>query len=311
MTAMLVASEGMVADLGAIRSRRGEELARVRQRFLVECRAAGVEATDAPYTFCDARGAVADARWARRLGYRMKSLVTPLHASALNEVFTVSQKERKQAERIVLAFEKARSRGRERARVDGKLVEVPICSAAQRLLASVSPEPYNRLLGQRFPGEVSLGPVSAVVWILGAAGVVLLAVGAGTLVEARAFVAKAARAEATVVVAEESHTGPDGKPNSLKARFWVAVFTDRKGLRQSLALGVEMDAKMGPLQLGNPGKGKSLPPHGSKIFVLFDPGNPVRVKQDTFWSLWKVPIAALSLGTLVLALAVVLWIIAS
>lgn len=36
--AMLVASEDMVADLGTNRSRGGEELAYVRQRFLVECR---------------------------------------------------------------------------------------------------------------------------------------------------------------------------------------------------------------------------------------------------------------------------------
>ncbi len=38
----------MVADLGTNRSRGGEELAYVRARFLVECRAAGVEAIDCP-----------------------------------------------------------------------------------------------------------------------------------------------------------------------------------------------------------------------------------------------------------------------
>lgn len=137
VTAMLVASEDMVADLGASRSRAAEELRYVRQRFLVECRGAGVEAIDCPYTFSDVQGAVAEARWARRIGYRMKSLVMPLHASALNKVFTASGKELKQAERIVLAFEKARGRGKERARVGGRLVEVPIYSAAKRLLSSV------------------------------------------------------------------------------------------------------------------------------------------------------------------------------
>jgi citrate lyase beta subunit len=56
----------------------GEDLAYVRARFLVECRAAGVEAIDCPYTFSDARGAAADARYAKRLGYRAKSLLTTL-----------------------------------------------------------------------------------------------------------------------------------------------------------------------------------------------------------------------------------------
>jgi len=136
VSALLVASEDMVADLGTVRSRGGEELAYVRSRFLVECRAAGVEAIDAPYTFSDTKGAVADARYARRLGYRMKSLVDPSHARAINAVFTPSAAELARARRIVAAFEKARAAGRERARVDGALIEVPIYAAATRLLAS-------------------------------------------------------------------------------------------------------------------------------------------------------------------------------
>ena len=133
VVALLVASEDMVADLGTRRSRGGEELAYVRQRFLVECRAAGVEAIDAPYTFSDVKGAVADARWAQRMGYRMKSLVDPLHAKPLNKAFTPDLAH---AERIVAAFERARARGKERARLDGALIEVPIYAAAKRLLAS-------------------------------------------------------------------------------------------------------------------------------------------------------------------------------
>jgi len=139
--AMLVASEDMVADLGTSRSRGGEELAYVRARFLVECRAAGVEAIDCPYTFSDAKGAAADARYAKQLGYRMKSLIATQHADAINKVFSVSAIELKNARRIVESFEKARMEGKERAKVDGKLVEVPIYSAAKRLLASAAHTP--------------------------------------------------------------------------------------------------------------------------------------------------------------------------
>jgi citrate lyase subunit beta/citryl-CoA lyase len=137
VSAMLVASEDMVADLGTNRSRGGEELAYVRARFLVECRAAGVEAIDCPYTFSDVKGAVADARCAKRLGYRMKSLVTPEHAGAINRVFSASDSEVRKAKRLVAAFEKARSEGKGRAKVDGRLVEVPMYAAAKRLLAAL------------------------------------------------------------------------------------------------------------------------------------------------------------------------------
>lgn len=136
VSALLVASEDMVADLGTVRSRGGEELAYVRSRFLVECRAAGVEAIDAPYTFSDVKGAIADARYAKRLGYRMKSLVDPSHAKPINTVFTPSSAEVAKARRLVAAFEAARAAGRERVRVDGALIEVPIYAAAKRLLES-------------------------------------------------------------------------------------------------------------------------------------------------------------------------------
>jgi citrate lyase subunit beta/citryl-CoA lyase len=134
VVALLVASEDMVADLGTERSRGGEELAYVRARFLVDCRAAGVEAIDCPYTFGDVKGAAADARYARRLGYRMKSLVHPAHARAVNKVFAVGKAERARALKIVKAFERARAKGRDRASVGGALIEVPVYAAAKRLL---------------------------------------------------------------------------------------------------------------------------------------------------------------------------------
>lgn len=144
--AMLVASEDMVADLGTSRSKGGAELAYARQRFLLECRAAGVEAIDAPYTFSDVAGAVRDAKWAKQMGYRMKSLVLPGHASALNEVFSISPSDLKKAEKIVQAFEAARRKGSDRVKVDGKLIEVPMYSAARRLIASAArnPQPPQR-----------------------------------------------------------------------------------------------------------------------------------------------------------------------
>ena len=138
ISALLVASEDMVADLGTERSRGGAELAYVRARFLVECRAAGVEAIDCPYTFSDTKGAVADARHAKQLGYRMKSLVDPSHAKAINAVFTPSRAELAKARKIVRAFERARAAGRDRAKVGGALIELPIYAAAKRLLASVA-----------------------------------------------------------------------------------------------------------------------------------------------------------------------------
>ncbi|HEX6958609.1 MAG TPA: CoA ester lyase [Ferrovibrio sp.] len=135
VTACLVASEDMVADLGAVRSREGIELAYVRQRFLIECRAAGVVAIDCPYTFGDSDGAAAETRQARQLGYTAKAVVRPEHAAVVNAVLTPSAEEIAKARRIVEAFETARGKGEDRASLDGHLIEKPTYTGAQRLLA--------------------------------------------------------------------------------------------------------------------------------------------------------------------------------
>lgn len=134
VSAALVASEDMATDLGAERGRDGEELKYVRARFHVECVAAGVTSIDAPYTWTDDEGAEAEARYARRLGYTAKSAVNPAHAAVINRVFTPSDAEVRQAERIVAAFETAQSAGTGRVELDGSLIEVPIYRNAQHLL---------------------------------------------------------------------------------------------------------------------------------------------------------------------------------
>lgn len=134
ISACLVAAEDLAADLGAERAPDGFELLYARQRFLLECRAAGVPAIDAPYTFSDAAGARAETVQARRMGYTAKSLVSPAHTAIVNEELTPSAARAEQAKRVVAAFEAARSRGLDRIELDSVLVEWPTYLNAQRLL---------------------------------------------------------------------------------------------------------------------------------------------------------------------------------
>ena len=131
----LLGAEDLAADLMAERSREAVELDHARRRFVLECRAAGIEPIDAPYTFTDAPGAAQEARYARRLGYRSKSVVRPDHVSAILAALIPSELQKDQARRTVEAFEAARARGEDRALVDGLWVEVPTYLNAKRLLA--------------------------------------------------------------------------------------------------------------------------------------------------------------------------------
>jgi citrate lyase subunit beta/citryl-CoA lyase len=130
----LLGAEDLANDLGAERGPDAVELDHARRRFVLECRAARIEPIDAPYTYSDVEGAAREAAYARRLGYRSKSLVRPEHAGALKAAFTPDEATLRRAEAVVQAFEAARSRGEERAQVDGLWVEVPTYRNARRLI---------------------------------------------------------------------------------------------------------------------------------------------------------------------------------
>ena len=130
--AALLGAEDLANDLCAERHPDAVELDHARRRFVLECRAAGIEPIDAPYTFSDVDGAVREALSARRLGYRCKAAVRPEHAAPLNAALAPSADEGRRAEAIVAAFEAARARGDERALVDGLWVEVPTYLNARR-----------------------------------------------------------------------------------------------------------------------------------------------------------------------------------
>ena len=134
VSACLVASEDMAADLGARRSRDGGELDYVRARFHLECVAAGVMSIDRPYTWTDSAGVQADCLSAQRLGYQAKSAVHSEHAAIINRALTPSAEAIAGARRVVEAFESAQAAGQARVEVDGSLVEVPIYLNARRLL---------------------------------------------------------------------------------------------------------------------------------------------------------------------------------
>jgi citrate lyase subunit beta/citryl-CoA lyase len=130
----LLGAEDLAADLGAERGPDAIELDHARRRFILECRAAQIEPVDAPYTFADVEGAARETRYARRLGYRCKSLVRPEHVAAIRDALTPSHDEIERAMRVVAAFEGARARGDDRVLVDGLWIEVPTYLNAKRLL---------------------------------------------------------------------------------------------------------------------------------------------------------------------------------
>lgn len=132
----LLGSEDLAADLGADRTREAVELEYARARFILECRAAGIEPVDAPYSFSDTSGLVEEARFARRLGYRTKSVVRPEQVQPVRDALVPTELEIAHARKVVAEFEAARRRGEDRPLVDGLWIDVPTYLNARRLVQS-------------------------------------------------------------------------------------------------------------------------------------------------------------------------------
>lgn len=139
VSAVLVGTEDMIADIGAERTRAGHELDYVRSRFIVECAAVGVTAIDCPYSYADVEGAELDMRVSRSLGYKAKAIVNAPFVPIVNRVLTPTADEVATARRVIHAFDTAREQSNGKrvaaAVVDGFLAEVPDYLAAHRLIA--------------------------------------------------------------------------------------------------------------------------------------------------------------------------------
>jgi len=130
----LIASEDMTTSLRAPRDPAGTAIRYARERFVVECRAAGIEPIDCPYTWADRDGLVAETTYARALGYHAKSAARADQIAVIREILEPGAAEIDHAKRLVAAFEAAERDGRDRVEVDGQIAERPSYLNALALL---------------------------------------------------------------------------------------------------------------------------------------------------------------------------------
>ena len=132
ITASLLAVEDLSADLQAMRSPQGTELAYVRSRFLLECRAFNVEPIDCPFNYRDAAAAQQDLQWAWQLGFRSKCVTHAHHVAPVHERLTPQPEACAQAQSVVAQWA-LQKQGALPAAV--ALVDSPMVSSAQRVLS--------------------------------------------------------------------------------------------------------------------------------------------------------------------------------
>lgn len=114
----------------------GIEMQTARGMMLLAARAAGVQCFDTVFTdLNDAEGFKAEVVQNRQMGFDGKSLINPQQIAVVHEIFTPSEKEIRNAERIVRAYRQNAQSGVGVFTVDGKMIDVAFVPGAERVIA--------------------------------------------------------------------------------------------------------------------------------------------------------------------------------
>lgn len=125
--AMALGAEDFTASMGAVRSRSGMEIFYARNAVLLACREAGIDALDAVYSdINDLNGLREDAILSKNLGFDGKTVIHPRQIAVVNSCFAPSEKEVRQAVRVLHTLEEGRRRGRGVITLDGSMLDKPM-----------------------------------------------------------------------------------------------------------------------------------------------------------------------------------------
>ena len=133
--ALTVGLEDYTADLGAVKSREGNESLYARMQVVNAAKAAGVQAIDSVY------GDVQDEEglrlWGKRawcMGFEGMGCVHPRQIRVVHEAFAPEAAEIDKARKIVAAFQDAQARGLAVVSLGSKMIDPPVVERARKLV---------------------------------------------------------------------------------------------------------------------------------------------------------------------------------
>lgn len=136
VTALAFGAEDLAADIGLKRTKSSEEVFTARSRVALAAGAAGVDAIDQVFVDIDDTDAIlAEASFARNLGYRGKMVIHPRQVAPVHTAFSPSPQEVADAERLLSAVEGAEVGAGGVLRFEGRMIDVPLIQQARRILA--------------------------------------------------------------------------------------------------------------------------------------------------------------------------------
>jgi citrate lyase beta subunit len=135
LDALIFGAEDFAADLGAIRTPEAWEVFYARSAVVTAAAAYGLQAIDVvTIDFKDIGKVRREAGFGARLGYTGKQIIHPNQVQPVQEAFTPDDRAIAHAKRLVEAFEEHQKKGAGAFALDGKMIDMPLVKAAERVL---------------------------------------------------------------------------------------------------------------------------------------------------------------------------------
>jgi len=135
LEALIFGAEDLAGDIGATRTRDGREVFYARSAVVTHAAAFGLQAIDMVYVdFKNSEGLVRESLEGAHMGFGGKQIIHPSQVEPVQAAFTPSDDAIAHARMIVEAFEQSQRSGAGAFALNGRMVDMPVVKAAQRVL---------------------------------------------------------------------------------------------------------------------------------------------------------------------------------
>jgi citrate lyase beta subunit len=135
LDALIFGAEDLAGDIGATRTQAGWEVFYARSAVVTHAAACGLQAIDTlVIDFNDEAALIEDARLGAQLGFSGKLAIHPRQVDVIQAIFTPSDEQIAQAQRLILIHEEQQAQGSGAFAFEGKMIDRPAIRAAQQVI---------------------------------------------------------------------------------------------------------------------------------------------------------------------------------
>ncbi|MEA2103080.1 MAG: CoA ester lyase [Candidatus Cloacimonadota bacterium] len=128
-------AEDFTRDIGAERTKIGNEIFWARSMIVLAAKANGIQASDTVFSDVeDMKSLEQETKLIKSLGFDGKGVIHPSQIKVVNNVFKPTEAEIEHAKKVIAALEEAEKLGRGTASLGRKMIDKPVADRARRIL---------------------------------------------------------------------------------------------------------------------------------------------------------------------------------